>query len=110
MRKIQAYIFAGTFTLISSCGGSPSKEELKIAEKACIDLIDDSIGIFTDNKNGPKIFDSYKKKGKIVLEVGYKVVKYKGSKEPYSVRLCVVDMEKGTVALPSVLEYSEWRR
>lgn len=44
------------------------------------------------------------------MEIGYKIVKYQDHTEPYSVRLCVVDLEKKTVTLPSPLNYSEWRK
>lgn len=123
MGKIQFFVIAGVFTFISGCGWSPSAEETAMAEpsaeetamaeKACIKLIDDSMEIYTTNNfpNAvPKIFDTYTKNGKIVMEIGYKVVQSGGSTKPYSVRLCVVDLEKGTVALPSPFNFSEWRK
>lgn len=111
MRKIQFFIIAGIFTFISGCGWSPSEEEKAIAEKECINLIAESMDIFTTiPEAAPKIFDTYTKNGKIVMEVGYKLREYQGANVPYSVRLCVVDLEKGTVALPSPFNSSEWRK
>ena len=114
MGKIQIVIVAGILALISGCGWNPSEEQKVMAEKACINLIDDSMNIFTNASSFPdaipKVFDTYTKNGKIVMEIGYKIVKYQGTSEPYSVRLCVVDLEKGTVALPSPFNSSEWRK
>ena len=87
----------------------PSKEERTAAEDACKTFIAEEMNAYTDNEAGPKVFDTYTKKGKIVVKVGYKVVSYMGRDKSYSVRLCVVDKEKGTISSPSPLNDNEWR-
>jgi hypothetical protein len=107
MRKNIVVIF-GAITLLSGCGGV-SDEDKKIAQGACVDLIKDQFKVITyDKEHAPRVFDTYKKKGKIVVKVGYKLVEYQGDLEPYSTRLCVVDIQKGTVTSPSPLNNSEW--
>lgn len=107
-KKLVAII--GAVTLISGCGWGPSKEEKKMAENACIEFIKEQFWVMTsDKEHAPKIFDNYTKKGKIVVKVGYKIVEYQGDRKAHSVRLCVVDIEKGTISLPSPLNDSEWK-
>ncbi|WP_152985553.1 hypothetical protein [Pseudomonas taeanensis] len=110
IKEIKNLVATGIIILISGCGWSPSEEEKIMSEKACKNLLDESMRIFTTGENAPKVFDTYTKNGKLVMEIGYKIVKYQGHTEPYSVRLCVVDLEKKTVTLPSPLNYSEWRK
>lgn len=102
------FAIVGAAALISGCGGI-SDEDRKIAEDACVDLIKEQFRVVTyDKENAPKIFDTYTKKGKIVVQVGYKMVEYGAESKPYSTRLCVVDIKNGTVTSPSPLSDSEW--
>lgn len=107
MRK-KIFAIASTVALISGCGGV-SDEDKKIAGDACIDLIKSQFEVIKyDKENAPKIFDTYTKKGKIVVRVGYKIVEYGGHLKPYSTRLCVVDIKNGTVTSLSPLNEGEW--
>lgn len=99
MKKLLAVTVAVSLT---ACG--PSSEEKQIAEKECPKFIKEQMtGVYKT-----KVFDVYSKKGKVVVEVGYQDRHSKG--DSYSVRLCVLDSEKGTISSPSPLNDSEWKK
>jgi len=83
----------------------PSDEEKKLAKEECPKFIEKNMG--SRRSIETKIFDIYTKKGKVVVEVGYR---NKYSDDSYSIRLCVLDSEKGTILSPSSLNDSEWRK
>jgi hypothetical protein len=87
---------------LAACG--PSSEEKKIAEEECPRFIKEQMS----GAYEAKVFDIYSKKGKVVAEVGYKDRHSRG--DSYSVRLCVLDREKGTISSPSPLNDSEWKK
>jgi len=89
---------------LAACSG-PSSEEKEIATKECPEFIEKNM---SDRKSiETKILDIYAKKGKVVVEVGYRD---KYSDDSYSVRLCVLDSEKGTISSPSPMNDSEWSK
>jgi hypothetical protein len=84
----------------------PSDEEKKAASSACEKFVSKRMGV-----GCTRTFDVYKKKGKLVAEVGY--AKGFGDCDTitkYSVRLCVIDNEKGTITLPAVFNEGEWSK
>lgn len=101
MRHLIAVLF---IISLAACSG-PSDEEKKIASKECPEFIEQNMK--STKSIETKIFDIYSKKGKVVVEVGYKD---KYSDDSYSVRLCVLDSEKGTISSPSPLNDSEWKK
>jgi hypothetical protein len=95
--------FIPFFFLLISCSG-PSKEEVEIAGQACQTFIAENMGVPEENT---KVFDSWKKKGAVVIDVGYK--RYY-SDDSYSMRLCVYDSKKGTISSPSPLNQGQWEK
>ena len=89
---------------LAACSG-PSSEEKEIAKKECPEFIEKNMS--GGKSIETKIFDIYTKKGKVVVEVGYRD---KYSDDSYSVRLCVLDSEKGTISSPSPMNDSEWKK
>jgi hypothetical protein len=86
----------------------PSDDEKKIVSSKCEEFISREMPGAVQTH----VFDVYKKKGKLVAEVGYRKNEFgigSGS-GAYSVRLCIVDLEKGTLSSPSPLNDSEWRK
>lgn len=81
----------------------PSNEEKEMANLECPKFIKSEM-----NAYDAKVFDIYSKKGKVVAEVGYKQFSSPG--DSYSVRLCILDREKGTISSPSPLNDSEWKK
>ena len=101
MKKLLAVLLTA---LLTACG--PSSDEIKLAEKECVKFINEQMsGAYTSRT---KVFDVYSKKGKVVAEVGYQDRHTRG--DSYSVRLCVLDIEKGTISSPSPLNDSEWKK
>lgn len=80
----------------------PSSEQIAIASKSCEEFVKEKF------EKETHIFDTWAKKGKIVVEVGYR--KPYSSDSSYSVRLCVVDNEKGTIQIPGLLNDNEWNK
>lgn len=98
-------LIAAAFVLsLMGCSG-PSDEEEQIASKECPEFIEKNMK--SREPIETKIFDIYPKKGKVVVEVGYRD---KYSDDSYSVRLCILDSEKGTISSPSPLNDTEWRK
>ena len=89
---------------LAACFG-PSKEENELVEKNCSEFVEKEMN---GQYQQTKVFDTYSKKGKVVVEVGYKDRHSSG--DSYSVRLCVVDFDKGTLSSPSPLNDSEWKK
>ena len=87
---------------LAACSGI-SDNEKKEAEEACVDFVSKNVDFSVD----AEAFDIYKNKGNIVVEVGYKK-KYGG--DTYSMRLCVIDEERGYIFSPGVFNESEWSR
>lgn len=87
---------------LAACFG-PSNEEKEMANLECPKFIKSEM-----NAYDAKVFDIYSKKGKVVAEVGYKQFSSPG--DSYSVRLCILDREKGTISSPSPLNDSEWKK
>ncbi len=89
----------------SFCSSRSLKRRKKVAEKECQDFVREQIRYVLETN----VFDVYSKKGSVVVEVGYKEA---GNHrvDSYSVRLCVLDKEKGTISLPSPLNDSEWKK
>ncbi len=83
-----------------------SDEEKTFASSNCGDFIMKEMGGKYEIET--HIFDIYKKKGNLVVEVGYRN-KYK-SDDSYSLRLCVIDKEKGYISSPSPLKDTEWAK
>jgi len=102
MKKIVVFL---SVLLVAGCSGKPTEEETKMVSAACENFITKQMG--GDYKVETHVFDVYKKKGKLVAEVGYRD---KYSDESYSVRLCVLDEEKETISSPSPLNDSEWSK
>jgi hypothetical protein len=91
----------------------PSKKEIAIAREECPKFFKKNFEKGNDssfysylNKFETEIFDIYKKKGKIVAEVGYRERSY----HSYSVRLCIIDFEKGSISSPSPLNSGQWSK
>lgn len=101
MKKIILILLA----FITGCTGI-SDEEKTFVSSTCGDFIMKEMG--GEYKIETHIFDVYKKKGNLVAEVGYRD-KYK-SDDSYSVRLCVIDKEKGSISSPSPLNDTEWAK
>ena len=80
-------------------------EGKRVAEKECQDFVREQIRYVLETK----VFDVYSKKGSVVVEVGYKEAG-RNQGNSYSVRLCVLDKEKGTISLPSPLNDGEWKK
>jgi hypothetical protein len=102
--KLLAVILAVPLAATAGWFG-PSDEEKKLAKDECPKFIEKNMKRRKSIET--KIFDIYTKKGKVVVEVGYKD---KYSDDSYSVRLCVLDSEKGTISSPSPMNESEWRK
>ena len=100
MKKLLAAILA---VPLAACG--PSSEEKRVAEKECQDFVREQIRYVLETK----VFDVYSKTGSVVVEVGYKEAG-RNQGNSYSVRLCVLDKEKGTISLPSPLNDGEWKK
>lgn len=101
----QLMLIFSVLIIATGCTG-PSNEEKTLVSSACEDFITKEMG--GEYKIETHIFDVYKKKGNLVAEVGYRD-KYK-SEDSYSVRLCVVDQEKGYISSPSPLNDTEWAK
>jgi len=80
----------------------PSSEQIATASKSCEEFVKEKF------EKDTHIFDTWSKKGKIVVEVGYR--NPYSSESSYSVRLCVVDDEKGTIQIPGLLNDNEWNK
>ncbi len=107
MKKMLAAAVVATAIPMIGWGWGPSEEEKEAAAETCKAFIAKQMDAITKGEDGPKVFDIYTKKGKIVVQVGYK--NYLASNKAHSVRLCVVDKEKGTISSPSPMNDSEWR-
>jgi len=111
MKKMLAVAVVATAIPMIGWGWGPSKEEKEGAAETCKVFIAEQMNAITsEGENGPKVFDIYTKKGKIVVEVGYKIAAYGVSDKAHSVRLCIVDKEKGTISSPSPMNDSEWKK
>jgi hypothetical protein len=81
----------------------PSSEKIATASKLCEEFVQENF------ERDTHVFDTWTKKGKIVVEVGYRIPRH-SSDSSYSVRLCVVDDEKGTIEIPGLLNNNEWNK
>lgn len=91
---------------LTACSGV-SKEEEKLATEECSRFVEQSFSPVKETK----VFDIYKKNESIVVEVGYKEYNPAGKgKSSYIVRLCVLNMKKGQISIPSIFEQSEWKK
>ena len=104
MKRVFAVILAVSFAAVAGCLG-PSDEEKNLAKDLCPKFIEKNIKSRTSIES--KIVDIYPKKGKVVVEVGYRD---KYSDDSYSIRLCVFDREAGTIFSPSPMNASEWTK
>lgn len=107
MRKaltVAAIILVGGCTESPDATG-PTEMEKRLVSSACQDFIVEQMG--GKGEVDAHIFDVYKKRGKLVAEVGYRD-KYDHD-SAYSVRLCILDEERGTISSPSPLDDSEWK-
>lgn len=102
MKIKSSVIMLVTAFSLSGCG--PSSEQLATATDACQGFVQERMSVTKENT---RIFDSWEKDGKIVVDVGYKQRSYDSS---YSMRLCVYDDKEGTITLPSVLNENDWRK
>lgn len=87
----------------------PTDEERAIAEEKCPEFIAENVhtvpGMGSVNT---RILDVYKKNGRVVAEVGYR--QGYSSSDSYSVRLCVIDLEKNTLTAPGLINASQWQK
>lgn len=118
MRKIYIIFGLMAITTLSGCsdqkdeqgqGFVPTDAQKERAESRCEKFVLDNVGDYGDES---RIFDTFAKNGKIVVEVGRREGKaWRSSKDTaYSVRLCIYDEEGGTIQMPSVFNEAEWRR
>lgn len=85
---------------------SYSEDKNSIAKRECQKFIrENAPSVGGEGDMETTVFDIYEKKGKLVVEVGYKQGSYG---ETYTTRLCIIDNEKGTISSPSVFNQSEW--
>lgn len=94
---------------LTGCGKSPSKAQLETGGEACRQFIAKEMKsdvAFAKNIE-TQINDAWMKDGKVVFEVAYRE---EYSRKSYSIRLCVVDEEKGTLMSPSPLNSSKWEK
>ena len=117
MTNIKSFIWTSLFLMIYALMASCIPDE---KDKSSSKHSDDSIALTECQefikKNAPHIggaglmestvFDSYKKNGNLVVEVGYK----QGDGDTYRTRLCIIDSDKGTISSPSIFNESEWRK
>ena len=92
-------IVTSIFFFLAGCSG-PSKEDITRATEACEKFVQEEFEPYTH------VFDTWEKSGKIVVEIGHNDSPYKTK---YSVRLCVVDLEKDRISVPSVFNMNEWK-
>ncbi|WP_417532186.1 hypothetical protein [Marinobacter lipolyticus] len=105
MKKL---IAAMCSVLLVACSGL-SDEERNLYSSECENFVEEHApGSLGSRGFDMKTFDIFEKKGKWVVEVGFKRRVDYG--DTYSVRLCVVDPENGRLFLPSMMGQSEWRK
>jgi hypothetical protein len=109
MKKIIVALFEISLIACSSPSeAGPSDEEKAIFSGECQKFIKDNAPIVGGaGRVETAVFDIYEKKGKLVVEVGYKQGTFNNT---YTTRLCVIDSDKGTMSSPSPLNDSEWRK
>lgn len=92
---------------VGGCSG-PSDELKQRAQTACEKFVLEKIA----NQYGDEthIFDTYIKKDKIVVEVGYRATSRSYGEDSYSVRKCLYDDEAGTISIPSIIEMGQWNK
>ena len=104
MRKLSlAFVLLSVF--IAGCS-KISDEDSATVQRACHGIVSETHG--TVHRDDFKILDKWLKKGKIVAEVGFKEARSRS--DSYSVRFCVVDIEEGTVSLPSLMNQQQWSK
>jgi len=99
MKKLVVILLTST---IVGCG--PSEKEKQVASMACREFVSTQMKVKEENT---KVFDIWKKKNVIVVEVGYNENPYR-SNSSYSVRKCIYDEKKGRISLPSLLNDGQW--
>ncbi len=93
---------------ITGCFG-PSEEQKQIAQTACEEFVMEKLG--SSWRDETYVFETYVKKGKIVVEVGLRDKEsYRRDNDSYSVRLCVFDEKEGTIMLPGLFNMGEWSK
>lgn len=86
----------------------PSSSEYTEAETECERFVKDNFGKhFGDDT---EVFDTYRKRGKIVVEVGYREAPRSQDRTSYSLTLCVYDAQERTVMLPGAFNMEAWRK
>lgn len=106
MKRKHTIILAGAISGVAlvlawATLGGESSASMSSAEAACERWIGDAF----DSQNETTVFGSWKKRGKIVVDVGYNP---QGSN--YSTRICVYDPKTGDLVAPNAFQQSQWMK
>ncbi len=94
------------FILATGCSDNSSKNT-SFAIKECEKFIKKNMKVKDYISLETKTIDTWEKNGNIVIDMGYRD---EDTDDPYTMRLCVIDLTKGQIMVPGVFGEAEWKK